>query len=283
MWSSGLLMLSLFVVMLVFFTLPAGWADTSWLGFTFGGLAAALVASVTLLGYAAARLKDHGMTVARRGRHFGQAPRLPRTFGAFLLSFVAVIMMVASGELTVPAYELGSSPAHAMATTIHEDRATCAKCSTQLVVTFPVGSSVETADVLRTGNLTPADRPGLPLVYDPRHPGRVMRASDWVSGRHLDNGILPLGLALLVAIVGVSVLQIRRRRRKFGLLRPGVVVTSIQYREQRRAKSWRVTFADHTHTTYDNTPDFRTALRTKLTGQRNLSTSLGQLILSICE
>ncbi len=267
LWSAGLLMLSLFVLLMVSFTLDKGWADTSWLGPAFGVVAAALVASVTVMGFATAALKRDGTGVTRRGRHYTQAPRITLSLGTALVFFVAVIMMVASGELTVPAFELGSSPAYAVATTVNEDNVPCAKCATPLVVTFPVGSNLVTAEVTRTDGLTAADRPGLPLVYDPQHPGRVMRTSNWQSGRHLDDGVLPLGLALLLTTVGVSVLHIRRRRRKFGRLRPGVHVTSIQYRERGRAKSWRVEFADHTHTTYDNAPDFRTALRAKLTGQ----------------
>lgn len=266
-WSSGLLLVSLFVLLMVFLALDGGWVGTSWLGPAFMFLAAALVVSVTVMGFAASALKRQGTTLTRRGRHYGQAPRLTLSLGAALMIFVAVIMMVASGQLTAPAFELGSSPAHALATTVHEDPAACAKCATPLVVTFEVGSNVVTAEVTRTGGLTGADRRGLPLVYDPQHPGRVMRASDWVSGRHLDNGVLPLGLALLITTVGVSALQIRRRRRKFGLLRPGVPATSIDLRQRGRANAWRVQFVDHSHTSYNNTPDFRDALRAKLTSQ----------------
>jgi hypothetical protein len=244
-----------------------GWVSPSWLSPAIGFAALAWAVSFVALLLSSTALKRQGITsLSTRSRFYGRAPRGVLVAAWTLLLIAGLVMVLIAGQQLLPAWQLGSSPSHATATAVM-DRTSCARCSTQVIVTYqPAGVSV-TATLAGVDGASAADLPGLALVYDPAHPDRVMRTVDWASGRHGDTGLLLGGLTLLLCAVLVPVLQIRRRRRKFGTLRPGVQIVAIRRQRRGRVETWRVEFADGTGTNYTDTPRFRVALRSKLADQ----------------
>jgi hypothetical protein len=256
-------------LLLAVLLLPS-FARPSWVEPGVVGLSVAWVADVMLFRQTSGHLKRAGRTES----YFSQFPRLGLLSVWSLLLIGAVALIDLPGQEVVAARLLGPTPAHATLISAKEGpycRHYCPRHrqTRPVVATFDAGGSTVTASLVASGGYDRTeDQAGEPLVYDPRHPQRVMRASDWAAGRsQLDAVLLLVGLVLLLPVLVVPVPVMLRRRRRFGTLKPGTAIRSVEFltsRWFRKYPAWRVRFADGTATRYQNTSRFRSALRARI-------------------
>lgn len=243
----------------------------SWTGFVrphWIGLATALAGGAWGLSlialqttFAAAR-KAVPVPGAALPRYFHQVARTRVALAGILLFVAGGYLVVAGAETAVPAALLGAHPARAAALSLTRGHS-CPKCPVAISVTFRVSDRQVTA--VLTGGSSAGDKTDMALAFDPVRPTRVMRAGDWSAGRGARGaGQLGAGVALVITVLVGTFAIGRRRRRKFGHLRPEVALRSVARATRRTGSAWTVQFADGAAADYLNTPALRAALRARL-------------------
>jgi hypothetical protein len=199
--------------------------------------------------------------------YFGQVPRFWLSALGTLPLIVGLVLILMSLQVSVPALALGSHPERALAQDIVLGRPCGSKCNRPVWVQFRTLDGVTVVARLAgaDGGLEDGDGPGRPLVFDPTKPSRVMRESDWADGRGVTSAALAGGgVVVLATLIFSMVLTIRRRRRVFGGLKPGVTIVRVRSKRVRSGLAWRVDFADHSRATYADGDRIRPALLERL-------------------
>ncbi len=257
-----LLVAAFFVLALASMVLP-DFARPSWLRV---GLVFSIVAWVVNLvaGWQRAEwLKRAGVNPRS---HFPQLARSRLVALWVLLLVGSATLMVIAGRPVVAARFLGPTPAQAQLVSAKEGPH-CYRCIRQVVATYEAGGSMVTTPLAGGGGYDLIeDQAGEPLVYDPVHPRRVMRASDWEAGRSGGTvSLFVIGLALLVLTSIAPLPVVRRRRSQFGTLKPDTEIRSARYlRVRKKLQAWRVDFADNTQARYRDSAELRAALRARI-------------------
>jgi hypothetical protein len=206
-----------------------------------------------------------------RPGEFGLAPRGGVIAFALVCYLAALVAVIVVGQQVFAAFALGGDPAQTVALTA--DESPCSRCSPD--VTFNAGGHIYRASL--SGNIDNGLHAGVPLVYDPGDPFRVMAKADWQSGRHDTVYVLAAApIVVILATLGLWGLAADHRR-KYATLRPGAdiaAVRSIGASGRRRvSRTWSVRFSDGTRARYYDRPQLRDALRSRIgpTSAVNLS------------
>jgi len=253
-------------VTLVAHEMLTGFVNPDWLGAVFVLVIIALPVTIGALAWSKRILRNRGIQRLSVETYYPQVPRQPLIYAWTTMLIVGVVMISMAGQRVLPAWLLGPTPAHTVALTAREG-ASCRKCSVPVVVTFDVNGTLTSATLAGADGLQGGDETGLSLVFDPKHPDRVMRSSDWRQARQSgERALLVTGLGVLALCLLIPVTVIRRRRAQFGTLKPGTRVISIHDQTKAQRAAVHVEFADNTATTYLDTPRLRAALRQRMAG-----------------
>lgn len=198
-------------------------------------------------------------------KYFGQIPRTWLTMLATLPLIGGLALVMIGLQVLVPALALGTHPSRALAERIVAGPP-CGNCARPVYVRFQTATGETVSATLAGADGTQdGDRIGTPLVYDPADPVRVMRQSDWLAGRGpTAAGLVSGGVAVEAVLVLAVILTIRRTRRVFGQLKPGLQLARVRSRRVRSGRAWRVEFSDASGTRYADSERIRPALLARL-------------------
>lgn len=199
--------------------------------------------------------------------YFGQLPRIWAMVLGTLVLIGGVSAVLAGLQKWTPAVALGPHPAHGVAILMSQGPP-CGRCSRTVWVTFVTTDSRAVSEPLAAADgLNASDGAGTALVYDGADPSHVMRESDWRAGRGPDSAwLIGGGVVTLSGLLAAMVLMTRRRRLRFGRLRPGERITRVRSRRRRRGIFWRVEFGDRARTTYVDSARLRATLLARVAG-----------------
>lgn len=230
----------------------------AWLGTAAVVVAAVSGLAVPLWAYPAVALSSHGATRPEE-RPWHLQPSTPLVLSSSAAMVVLCIWLTFSLDTVAPAMILGAHPARTTADAVTLVRATCRRCEDQLVVSFRTSTGRVVTARMPGSSFVPVSV-GESLVYDEQSPARVTTERAWVAGRSDQRSPIESVVAMTV-LMGLLVGRARRRRIRFGDLRPGVPVTSVH----RVKATATVRFADGVAATYVATNAFDDALASKVT------------------
>lgn len=267
----AIVVLLLGCVAMLYAQVMSGFVDSAWVALA--GAGAMPVFFVLLLVFVLLGKSEPAMSPASLSFH-PQVPRRWLTLIGTLVLIGGITLITLSATVTVPALALGSHPARAAAENMGQGPP-CRKCARAVWVDFRTADGDEiSARLAGADGLAANDGRLTELVYDPVHPTHVMRQSDWRAG-HSGNAAWGTfaGIAILIALVLAMIVEIRRRRRIFGDLRPGLPIVEVRSRSVRSGLAWKVGFGDQTSTSYFDSQAVRSNLSERIAaGSLTIST-----------
>ncbi|SDJ48236.1 hypothetical protein SAMN05444157_3579 [Frankineae bacterium MT45] len=169
---------------------------------------------------------------------------------------ISVLAIVVPASDAVAAHRLGADPGRAITFSVHQG---CERCST--IVGYSVATTLYREPLQGSnGGVSVGDA----LVYNRADPRKVMTQQTWRSGRSdrwlhvtVGGGAACVFVTLLVIATG------RRRRHRFGDLRPSEAVAGASYARTRSGATWTIRFGDGRRGRYLDSPMLRDALRSR--------------------